>query len=43
MARGGGLDPVEYSHDHKPDCPGEIERILAKGGRCEPYRDLQGN
>lgn len=43
VARGKNFDPFEYSHDHKPDCPKEKARILATGGRCEPYRNLLGN
>jgi len=27
------LKPFEYSHDHKPDCQLEMERIKSKGGR----------
>ena len=30
--RGGGLEAVELSHDHKPDDPAETERIVAAGG-----------
>lgn len=39
----GGFEPLALSNDHKPDEPDEMERILLKGGRCEPYRDLEGN
>ena len=40
---GGNVFPFALSTDHKPDDPDEMERILHLGGRCEPYRDSNGN
>lgn len=34
---------TELSHDHKPDDPAEYQRILARGGRVETYRDEFNN
>lgn len=31
------------SIDQKPDVPEEMQRILSKGGRVEPYRDIDGS
>ena len=33
----------ELSHDHKPDLPGEIERIFSSGGMVEQMKDPEGN
>ncbi|KAL9191010.1 hypothetical protein ACHAXT_000716 [Thalassiosira profunda] len=33
LEEGGKLVAEEFTHDHKPDTPGEKERILAAGGR----------
>lgn len=33
LEKGGRLEAEEFTHDHKPDSPGEKERILAAGGR----------
>ena len=32
----GNYYSKELSHDHKPDSPGEKERILSKGGVIAP-------
>ena len=36
-------EPLPLTTDHKPDEPDEMERIMIRGGRCEPYRDAEGN
>mmetsp|Transcript_819 Transcript_819/g.1413 ORF Transcript_819/g.1413 Transcript_819/m.1413 type:complete len:282 (+) Transcript_819:126-971(+) len=33
LEEGGKLAAEEFTHDHKPDSPGEKERIIAAGGR----------
>ena len=33
----------ELSHDHKPDLPGEFERIISSGGMVEQMKDPEGN
>ena len=39
--KNNGIFPL--SHDHKPDLPGEIDRIKSKGGVVEPITDSEGN
>ena len=33
---------IKLSHKHKPNNPGEKERILFHGGRIEDYKDENG-
>jgi len=33
----------QCSRDHKPDLGGELERIVANGGRVEAFKDIGGN
>ena len=39
--KNNGIFPL--SKDHKPDLPGEIDRIKSKGGVVEPITDSEGN
>ena len=34
-----GWKAVALSKDHKPSEPAEHERIIASGGRIEPFKD----
>ncbi len=38
----GVIQGRAITRDHKPDEPDEAERILAHGGRIEPFRDGNG-
>lgn len=37
-----GWAAFELSKDHKPENPGELQRVLAAGGRVEPFKDSNG-
>jgi serine/threonine protein phosphatase PrpC len=38
----GTWEALDLSKDHKPENPGEQQRIVMAGGRVEPYKDLNG-
>jgi serine/threonine protein phosphatase PrpC len=38
----GNWEALDLSKDHKPESPGEHQRIVMAGGRVEPYKDLDG-
>jgi len=39
----GPLDVTALNRDHKPDLPDEMERIKARGGRIDAFRDHYNN
>ena len=35
-------EAISLSIDQKPDDPKEMERIISRGGRVEPFKDYNG-